>query len=291
MPSNQKVRGANKGSGTAAQGPGSSSSRPTPCIRSEAPSSAAAAAAATADHQQQPTPRQRIAAVTPFWQQLPQQRRLELLSARLPELRQQVAAKVAAELAFSGAGAGKATEPQHMFGYEEIWQGQLTNALKDLQQRGSLNAWQLPEGPLFTSAAAFRSFLLQQCIPPDLQLLLPGHSTQPAAAAAAAFQKRMQQLLETLGAGRAKAAALWSWEGSKSAAMQQLGWAGAELQEQMRDAKLALACDVLEALQQEQQQLLQAILQQIEAYVCSLHGAAAEDEQFCLENLCELGAP
>lgn len=108
--------------------------------------------------------------------------------------------------------AGKATEPQHMLGYEEIWQGQLTNALKDLQQRGSLNAWQLPEGPLFTSAAAFRSFLLQQCIPPDLQQLLPGHSTQPAAAAAAAFQKRMQQLLETLGAGRAKAAALWSWE-------------------------------------------------------------------------------
>ncbi|WIA21569.1 hypothetical protein OEZ85_000761 [Tetradesmus obliquus] len=73
--------------------------------------------------------------------------------------------------------------------------------------------------------------------------------------------------------------------------MQQLGWAGAELQEQMRDATLALACDVLEALQQEQQQLLQAILQQIEAYVCSLHGAAAEDEQFCLEHLCELGAP
>lgn len=58
--------------------------------------------------------------------------------------------------------------------------------------------------------------------------------------------------------------------------MQQLGWAGAELQEQMRDATLALACDVLEALQQEQQQLLQAILQQIEAYVCSLHVGVME---------------
>jgi hypothetical protein len=150
-------------------------------------------------------------------------------------------------------------------------QDQLSKALAAVQQHSSLKLWQLgSSSPTFTTPAAFSSYVRQQHIPPELQQLLPDPTAQQAAGEAAAatkFQTRMDMLLERLMARHLQPWNLLSWETGESQKLQE-GWSESGLRHQRREAELVLVCDVLDALQQEHQQLLLAVRQPLESFLC-----------------------
>jgi hypothetical protein len=167
--------------------------------------------------------------------------------------------------------APEAADPEHLPQFQARKQAQLSEAIAVLQQHGSLKLWQLPGSPMFTTPAALSSYVRQQCIPQELQQLLPdpAPSTQPAGvvAAAAKFQMRMQQLHRRLLDTQKEAWDLWGWDLIETPKWRK-EWSDADLTEQMRCTELLLVCDLLDALQQEHQQLLQALLQPMESWIC-----------------------
>jgi hypothetical protein len=167
--------------------------------------------------------------------------------------------------------------------YEQRLQDRLSAAITALQQHSSLKLWRLgSSSPIFTTPAAFSSYVRQQHIPPELQQLLPqwgaassaGASSAQAAAeaaAAAAFHKRMQQVVIRVLEEREKAFETWDWQEDESPCAE----AGPEWTEdaccdQLRDAELIAVCRMLDALQREQQQLAQAVVQPVAGFACEV---------------------
>eukprot|EP00884_Botryococcus_braunii_P009363 jgi/Botrbrau1/18428/Bobra.0072s0020.2 len=219
-------------------------------------------------------PQERIAAVRPFWASLPQEKRIEVLTLSLEDLRarakeitdrqrKQAAAEeaeFAAEHPHTAITAGS-REPT----LEDV----LEEGIKRLKEKETWKLWQWPSnGRNFTEPVSFRTWVVQEALEESLRKLVPQDDSRgPEKPAEAGLRMRMMDLLQKVqqNTRQVQEEMVYPKRGGKGQRA-----TPDQIHNALRDTNIEMITTMLRELEKEHEFLYQSVLLPVTSFICEI---------------------